>query len=66
MSRDIPGGPVVKISPSIVGGTGLTHGGGNEIPYALWSKAQKADKKTRSNIITNSIKIFKKQQKAKP
>ena len=70
MSRDTPGGPVVKILPSIVGDTGLTPGGGNKIPYALWSKAQKADKKktkkNRSNIITNSIKILKKQQKAKP
>ena len=59
---------MVKILPSIVGDTGLTPGGGNKIPYALWSKAQKADKKkkTRSNIITNTIKILKKQQKAKP
>ena len=33
---------------------------GNKTPYALWSKAQKADKKNRSNIKTNSIKIKKK------
>ena len=38
---------------------------GNKTPCALWSKAQKADKKTRSNIITNSIKIKKKKKATK-
>ena len=38
---------------------------GNKTPYALWSKAQKADKKNRSNIKTNSIKIKKKKKQPK-
>ena len=34
-SRDLPGGPVVKSSPSNAGGEGLNHGWGARISHAL-------------------------------
>jgi len=41
--RGLPGAPVVKTLPSILGG-------GTNIPHASWPKT---DKKIRSNIVTN-------------
>ena len=58
MSRDFPGGPVVKTSPSNAGGAGLIPGWGVKIPHAL---KPKKDPKTynRSNTVANSIKSQK-------
>ena len=39
--RNLPGGPVVKTSPSSVGGAGLIPGQGAKIPHASWPKNQK-------------------------
>ena len=35
---DVPGGPVVKTSPSNAGGPGSIPGWGAKIPHALWPK----------------------------
>ena len=44
-SRDFPGSPVVKTSPSNTAGAGLIPGRGAKIPYGLWLKK----KKTKQN-----------------
>ena len=50
--RDFAGGPVVKTSPSNIGGVGLIPGQGtNKTPPVLHPK-------NRSNIVTNSVKAF--------
>ena len=36
--RDLPGGPVVKTSPSNAGGAGSIPGRGAKIPHAPWPK----------------------------
>ena len=41
VSRDFPGGPVVKNPPSSAGGKGLVSGGGTKISHALWPKKPK-------------------------
>ena len=51
---DFPGGPVVKTSPSRAGGVGPVSGQGAKIPHASWPKTQT---QSRSNTVTNSIKI---------
>ena len=56
MSRDFPGGPVVKTSPSNAGDVGLILGPGAEIPYAWRPKNQNI--KNRNNIATDSVKDF--------
>ena len=38
--RDFPGGPLVKTSPSNVGGAGLIPGRGTKISHASWSKTK--------------------------
>ena len=38
--RDLPGGPVVKTSPSNAGGAGSIPGRGAKIPHASWPKNQ--------------------------
>ena len=53
-SRDFPGGPVVKTSPSNAGGAGSIPGRGAKIPHASRPKNQ-----NRSNTVTNSIKTLK-------
>ena len=59
MSRDFPGSPVVKTSPSNGGDAGSIPGWGAKIPYASsWPKNQK--NKNRRYIVTNSIKTLKK------
>ena len=40
ISRDFPGGPVVKTSPSNAGGEGLIPGWGAKIPHVSWPKSQ--------------------------
>ena len=62
-NRDFPGGPAVKTSPSNAGAVGLIPGWGTKIPHALWSKNQNIE--NRSNIVTNSIRIFKWSTKTK-
>ena len=57
MSRDSPGGPVVKTSPSNAGHVGLIPGPGAEIPHA-WRPKKKQNIKYRNNIATDSIKDF--------
>ena len=54
--QDLPGGPVVKTSPSNAGGVGLVSSLGATIPRASQPKSKKH--KNRSNIVTNSIKTF--------
>ena len=39
--RDIPGGPVVKTSPSNAGGAGSIPGRGAKIPHTSWPKETK-------------------------
>lgn len=52
---------MVKTSPSNVGGVGLTTDWRAKIPHASQPKRKtEAKKKKRSNIITDSIKTFKK------
>ena len=43
--RDLPGGPVVKISASNVGAAGSIPGWGAKIPYASWTKNQSIKQK---------------------
>ena len=56
---DFPGSPVVTTSPCSEGGAGLIPGWGAKILYTLWPKnqnIQQQQKKTRSNLVTDSIK----------
>ena len=46
LQRDFPRGPVVKTSPSSVGGVGLIPGWGAKIPHASWPKKQKLKQAT--------------------
>ena len=48
---------MVKTSPSNAGGEGSIPGQGAKIPHASWPKNQNI--KNRSNIVTNSVKTFK-------
>ena len=54
-TRDFPGDPVVRISPSSAEDVGSIPGQGAKIPHTSQPKKHKK----RSNIVTNSIKIFK-------
>ena len=63
LTRDFPGGPVVKTLPSSTGGAGSIPGRGAKIPRASRPKKQKNIKKKRSNIVTNSIKTLKKKKR---
>ena len=56
---DIPGGPVVKTSPSNAGSVGLICGQGSKIPHTFWTNQNKAKHKNRRSIVTNSIKVLK-------
>ena len=58
---DFPGGPGVKTWPSNAGGAGSTSGQGAKTPHASGpkKKKKKSKHKSRSNIVTNSIKILK-------
>ena len=51
---------MVKTSPYNTGTTGSIPGQGAKIPHALW---QKENKRNKSNIVTNSIKLKKKKKK---
>ena len=53
--KQLPGGPVVKTSPSNAGSAGLNPGWGARIPHASQPK-NKPKHKTRNYIVTNSIK----------
>ena len=57
-NRDLPGGPVVKTSPSKAGDAGSVPDWGVKIPHASSPKKTK-HKKKRSNIVTNPIKTLK-------
>ena len=59
VSRDFPGGPVVKTPHYNAVGTGSIPGQGTKISQCHSQKTNKqTKKKTRSNIITNSIKTL--------
>ena len=63
-SRDFPGGPVVKTSPSNAGGAGSIPGWGAKVPYASWTKNQNIKQKQYCNKDLKNDphqkKIFKK------
>ena len=50
-SRDFPGSPVVKTSPSNTAGAGLIPGRGAKIPYGLWLKKKKKKTKQKTEKI---------------
>ena len=52
---DLPGGPVLKISPSNARNMYSIPGWGTKIPHFSWSKT----KQNKNNIVTNSIKTLK-------
>ena len=54
-TRDFPGDPVVRTSPSSAEDVGSIPGQGAKIPHTSQPKKHKK----RSNSVTNSIKIFK-------
>ena len=56
MFWDLPGGPVIKTSPSNAGGAGSTPGQGAKIPHA---SGQKTKTKNGSNVVTNSVNTLK-------
>ena len=56
-SEGFPGRPVIKTSPSSVGGVGLIPGWGAKILHVSGSKKQNI--KNRSNMGTNSTTTFK-------
>ena len=67
MPWDFPGGPVVKTSPSNVGGVGLIPGQGAKIPHASQPKTKNIKQKQYCNKFNKDFKkvvhikkIFKK------
>ena len=54
--RDFPGRPVVKTSPSIVGGAGWISGQGAKILRALWPKNQNIKQKQYCNKFNKDFK----------
>ena len=58
MGRDLPGGPVVRTSPSNVGGADLIPGWGAKTSHVSRTK-KKTKTSNRSNIIENPIKTLK-------
>ena len=63
--RDLLGSPVVKNLPSKAGGTGSILGCETKIPDDSWQKKKKPKVSNRSNIVTDSIKTFKKWSRTK-
>ena len=68
-TRDVPGGPGVKTSPSPARGVGLIPSQGARIPHASWPKNQnikqkqawrckESDATEKQHAVTNSIKSF--------
>ena len=57
MTTGLPGGPVVKTSPSRAEGVGSVPGWGAKIAYA--SVAKKTKHETEAILLTNSIKTLK-------
>ena len=53
MSRDFPGGPVVKNSPCNAGDMGLVPGWGTNIPHAMEHLGLHVTTKTRDSQINN-------------
>ena len=56
ISRDFPGGPVVKISPSSIGGAGSIPGHGAKIPHASRPKGQNIKQKHYCNKFNKDFK----------
>ena len=56
--RNCPGGPVVKISPSNAGSTGLIPGGGDKISHASRSKKQNIKQKQYCNKFNKILKMI--------
>ena len=55
-SRDFPGGPVVKTSPSNAGGAGSIPGRGAKIPHASQPKNQNIKQKQYCNRFNKDFK----------
>ena len=55
-SRDFPGSPVVKTSPSNAGGVGSIPGRGAKIPHASWPKTQNLKQKQYCNKFNKDFK----------
>ena len=54
--RDLPGGQVIKTSPSNAGGVGSIPGQGAKIPHALGPKNQNIKQKQYCNKINKDFK----------
>ena len=63
LSRSFHGGPAAKTWPSTAEVKGLVPGRGAKIPHASWPKYQNPIK-NRTNVVTNSVKTFKKWSRA--
>ena len=57
--RDLPGGPVVKTSPSNAAGVGLIPDWGAKIPHALRPKNQNIKQKQYCNKFNEDFKKIK-------
>ena len=58
--RGLPGGPVVKSSPSNAKGAGSISGREAGVPHASGPKKKNNGKtQNRSNIVTNSLRLYK-------
>ena len=55
--RDLPGGPVVKTSPSSAGGVGLVPGQRAKIPHASQPKQQNMKQKKYCDKFSKNLKI---------
>ena len=58
-SREFPGDPEVKTSPSNAEGVGFIPDWGAKIHMPHGQKTKKKKKKRRNNFVTNSIKTLK-------
>ena len=64
VSRDFPGGPVVKASPSNAGGKGSIPGWGAKIPHASRPKNQNIKQKQYCNKFNKDFKNGPHQKKS--
>ena len=62
-TRDFPGGPVVKTSPSNAAGVGLIPGPGAKIPHASGPKNQHIKQKQYCNKFNKDLNFFFKKKK---
>ena len=55
VSRNVPGGPVVKTLPSNAGGANLIPGQEAKIPHASWLKNQNTKQKQYCNTFSKDL-----------